>query len=345
MMAAHSARLALATLGWGALVLCSMSIPGPAAAAESTAPSATETPAAQSSAPLDQVTVAASKLKKQTLNRIASRFVQSHAAPSGSIQQIGRWRDVVCPKTTGLEPIYDQLVSQRIVNVAQSVGAPIPRAGKKCRVDIEIVFTSQPQALLNHVAKSYPMLLGSYRSAGDTTFRHAIESWYLTGTRSTEGINPPIEGLAAEQTSGDMQVMPGTPEPFLSGVVVDQPDGRGGAPSGMPGSHLGKSLESQLLHVFVVVDSRGVAGYSLRSISDYIAVLALTRMSSLDTCSTLPSIIDLLSPSCDAQSKPQAITVADTAYLKALYSSDLEQNLNVERGALRDRMVSAIEGH
>jgi hypothetical protein len=343
-MVAHSPRLALVALGWGALALCGLSLPGPAAAAESTAPLATQGPAAQSPEPLDQVTVAASKLKKRTLDRIASRFIQSHAAPSSSIQQIGRWRDVVCPKTTGLEPIYDQLVSQRIVNVAQSVGAPIPRAGKKCRVDVEIVFTSQPQALLNHIARDYPTLLGSYRSAGDTTFHHAIESWYLTGSRSTEGINPPVEGLGVEQSSGDMQVMPGTPQPFLSGVVVDQPDGRGGAPSGMPGSHLGKSLESELLHVFVIVDSRGVAGYSLRSISDYVAVLALTRMSSLDTCSALPSIIDLLSPSCGAQPKPQALTAADTAYLKALYASDLEQNLNVERGDLRDRMVSAIEG-
>ncbi len=344
-MAAHSARLALVALGWGTLALCGMSTPGPAMAAESAAPSQTEGPAAQNPESLDQVTVAASKLKKRTLDRIASRFVQSHAAPSGSIQQIGRWRDVVCPKTTGLEPIYDQLVSQRILNVAQSVGAPIPRPRRKCRVDVEIVFTSQPQALLNHVARDYPVLLGSFRKAGDTTFRHAIEAWYLTGSRSTEGINPPIEGLGAEQTSGDMQVMPGTPEPFLSGVVVDQPDGRGTAPSGMPGSHLGRSLESELLHVFVIVDSGGVAGYSLRSVSDYIAVLALTKMSSLDTCSSLPSIIDLLSQDCGAQSKPQAITVADTAYLKALYSSDLEMNLNVERGDVRDRMVSAIAGH
>ncbi len=344
-MASHSARLTLVALGWGALALCSLSLPSPPAAAESASSSATEGADAPSPQTLDQVTVAASKLKKRTLDRIASRFVESHAAPSGSIQQIGRWRDVVCPKTTGLEPIYDQLISQRILNVAQSVGAPTPRHQRQCRIDIEIVFTSEPQALLNHIAKAYPILLGSFRKPGDTRFRRAIESWYLTGSRSTEGINPPVEGLGVEQSSGDMQVMPGTAEPFLSGLVVDQPDGRGTAPSGMPGSHLGKSLASELLQVFVIVDSREVAGYSLRSIADYLAVLALTKMSSLDACGSLPSIIDLLSQGCGAQPKPQALTAADTAYLKALYSSDLEMNLNVERGDLRDRMVRAIMGH
>jgi hypothetical protein len=87
-----------------------------------------------------------------------------------------------------------------------------------------------------------------------------------------------------------------------------------------------------------------VAGDSLRSISDYIAMLALTRMGSLDACSELPSIIDLLSSGCDARDKPQALTDADTAYLKALYSSDLEMNLNIEQVDMRDRMVMSITG-
>jgi hypothetical protein len=38
------------------------------------------------------------------------------------------------------------------------------------------------------------------------------------------------------------------------------------------------------------------------------------------------------------------LTAADTAYLKALYSSDLETNLNIELADMRDRMVTAIAG-
>jgi hypothetical protein len=80
-------------------------------------------------------------------------------------------------------------------------------------------------------------------------------------------------------------------------------------------------------------------------VSDYIAVLTLTKISSLDTCSELPSIIDLLSSTCGSRTKPDSITAADIAFLKALYSSDIEHNLSVELGDMHDRMLTAISGH
>lgn len=40
-----------------------------------------------------------------------------------------------------------------------------------------------------------------------------------------------------------------------------------------------------------------------------------------------------------------SITAADTAFLQALYSSDLERKLNIEQGEIRDRMVAVLEKH
>lgn len=113
-----------------------------------------------------------------------------------------------------------------------------------------------------------------------------------------------------------------------------------------PASRLTKGLASEFRYVFITVDTRkvAVAGKSLPWISDYIAMLTLTQMASLDGCSELPSIIDVLSSGCGAREKPQALTDADTAYLKALYSADLMMNLNIEQGDMRDRMVAAIVG-
>jgi hypothetical protein len=96
--------------------------------------------------------------------------------------------------------------------------------------------------------------------------------------------------------------------------------------------------------VLVIVDTSKIAADSLSSISDYISMLALTRMDFLDGCSELPSIIDLLSSGCGKRAKPLALTETDTAYLKALYSADLEKNLNLEQGDMRDRMVATITG-
>jgi len=82
----------------------------------------------------------------------------------------------------------------------------------------------------------------------------------------------------------------------------------------------------------------------MRAVADYIGVLALTRLVSLDTCSGLPSIVDLFSSACPSRAKPGSITTADAAFLTALYASDLEQNLNTERADMHDHMMAYLGG-
>jgi hypothetical protein len=350
-MAGQLSRRALRTSRWAAVLLGAMLSAALAAAAQPLDQSAP-----QDVHPLQQVQVTASKLDRHTLKLVAIQFVKLHGAVSPLIHQIGRWRADVCPKVTGLNPRADAFVSRRVQEVARSVGAPTRGVGKGCAVNVEIVFTPEPQQLLNHIAKSYPMLLGSSRSAGDTTFRHAIQSWYLTGTRVVNGVNPPdpsfgnansMKGQSAGADivrDADMLITGPSSLPFTSGLTVDVPGSSGTAATGLAGSYFTNGLASEFVHVFVVVDTSKVAGDSLQSVSDYIAMLALTRMSSLDGCNELPSIIDLLSSGCGSHAKPQALTGADTAYLKALYSADLDMNLNIELGDMRDRMVTAIAG-
>jgi hypothetical protein len=126
------------------------------------------------------------------------------------------------------------------------------------------------------------------------------------------------------------------------GLRVDPAYGGGYSGTGSLGSHLNMGFTSEILQVFIVVDSSKIAGDSLASISSYIAMLTLTRMTSLDGCSELPSIMDLLASSCAERQKPQALTETDSAYLKALYSSDLETNVNFEQVDIRDRMVATL---
>jgi len=37
-----------------------------------------------------------------------------------------------------------------------------------------------------------------------------------------------------------------------------------------------------------------------------------------------------------------SFTASDTAYLNALYGADLDQNLNIEQGDMRERMLNVI---
>jgi hypothetical protein len=49
------------------------------------------------------------------------------------------------------------------------------------------------------------------------------------------------------------------------------------------------------------------------------------------------------STTCGARATADSITEADTAFLHALYRSDLERKLNIEQGEMRDRMVAVLE--
>lgn len=273
------------------------------------------------------------------------RFVESHSAPTSAIEQLPRWRAGVCPDVKGLQPEFNEFVARRIVSAAQTIGAVTTAAGQKCTVNIEVVFTSTPQALVDHIQRHYSWLLGSARRPGDTQFSRAVQSWYTTATRAIEPRQEPIRGVNGPPPK-DAPIFTGAAEfaatvTATPGVIPDPPYGAG-APSGRAGSLLTVGLRSELFHVLVIVDAQKVQGVALQSVADYVSLVALTRISALDTCNELPSILDLLSKSCSERPRPLALTPADTAFLKALYSSELDQKLNIEQGEVRQRMITIL---
>ena len=299
---------------------------------------------------LQEVTVTAARLHDPAaLARAVTDFVASHSAPGTRTNQIGRWHEPVCPLVTGLPPPIQDVITREILDVARSVGAPTRPAGKKCAVTVEIVFTGEPQALLDHIAKSYKPLLGFYPTSQVkqmTTFSRPIQAWYETGTRSMNALgaashgNAPATGLTQSpgQRGGSIVDMP-----LLSGVQVDSDaTAMGMQPSGVAGSYLGQRVSSEFVHVLIIADGEQLGRYSMDSIADYLALLSLTRMAQLDQCAPLPSIMDLLANGC-ATPVADSLTAADRAYLKGLYSADLEQNLNIERGDIHDQMMRQIE--
>ena len=62
-------------------------------------------------------------------------------------------------------------------------------------------------------------------------------------------------------------------------------------------------------------------GQTLGPVSDYLSMLALAQIKSLDGCAALPSVLDLMGRSCVGRETPDGLTSADAAYLTSLYSS------------------------
>ena len=65
------------------------------------------------------------------------------------------------------------------------------------------------------------------------------------------------------------------------------------------GNHINDGMRSGFNHILIVIDSTKVAGQKIVPLADYISMLALTQLNSLDACQQLPSIVNMLAADCD----------------------------------------------
>lgn len=297
------------------------------------------TGAAESSVPVPEVTVMAPRPPdpEQLAGDSVPKFVAAHGRPAKVTGQLARWRDAVCPSTSGLTPAFNAFVSARIAAVAAIVGAPHKDLGH-CKANIKIVFTTEPQKLIDAVSKKNSVLLGYHYSRDAkaiATFSHPIQGWYVTATQNDDGEIALDDAMPMQQQSTDMSMMNAAKFALGSGTT----------PGGRLGTRLATGLRSLIVHVLVVADTGKVTGYTIGSISDYLAMLVLSQTQSSDTCGALPSILDLMAANCEKRDRPEAVTAGDLAFLKALYSMDLRENISLETSDIQNAMMREFKSH
>jgi hypothetical protein len=109
------------------------------------------------------------------------------------------------------------------------------------------------------------------------------------------------------------------------------------------GSRLTSSISSSIVNVLIVADPSKMVGREIGAISDYLAVLTLTQALTSERCGTLPSIMDMMLPSCGGNAKSTSITAGDLAFLRALYQTDLEAVLSMETSRIGANMMRQFE--
>jgi hypothetical protein len=278
---------------------------------------------------LPEVTVTSPRppTPQELADEAVSNFITAHTTPSTVIHQLTRWRNGICPLTQGLSPAFNAFVSARIEAVATAVGAPYD-VDLQCKYNVHILFTAEPQKVLDEVVKQDARLLGFHYSQQTkklAIFSHPIQGWYITSTLNYRGV------AAIDDPY---------PLPALPGIL-----NAGSVPAGDPGSRLTNGRRSLIVHALIVVDVNKVTGMSIGSISDYLAVLVLSQAQSPDTCSQLPSIMDLMAAHCGDKEKPVQVTAGDIAFLRGLYSTDLEQPLSLERSDIQNNMMRQFNVH
>jgi hypothetical protein len=263
-------------------------------------------------------------------------FVKSYTGVSPASGKIARWRLGVCPAVTGLPPAGNTLVANRVRQVASRTGAPV--GAQDCNPNVDIVFTLQPQVLLDQVRKKNPVLLGYHDVAQEerlATVTHPVQAWYTTQTVDLNGTSYVDDKL---RNHGGFYIT-GPAGPKYGSVFV--PDAR---VEHVTGSRIIDSLSSELYHAVIVINLTKVNGLTFGALADYAAMLSLAQTLSFETCEPIASIANIVSAGCDATVKTNEITWSDLAYLHGLYSIDPRDSLRRQNDEIADNMKKTLAG-
>jgi hypothetical protein len=250
-------------------------------------------------------------------------FVDSHSAIT-RLGKIARWEDGVCPNVTGLPANFVKFITKRVRDVATAAGAPV-NASETCKANIDIVFTTKPQGLLDAIRAKDPVMLGYYNS-NDQADRMAkvnfvIQAWHATQTVDLRG-NALIDSRNAE-----------------AGATA-----QGSRAQNSSGSRLGDGLHSTFYRAIVVANPDKLGDYEIGTLADHVAFVALAQPAAPDACTALPSILDMTKADCRKDQPVKGLTAADTAYLRGLYQADAGNSLRTQKDGIAFLIKDALAG-
>lgn len=307
-----------------------------AIAAFGLAPAFAQTPAPRpaSSLPPESITVIGTKPSVATIEN----FVEARGLRTHSLDRIARWSLKVCPVTIGLGDKYAAYVTKRIRDVAAAVGAPVD-PDPACQPNIEIVFTTKPQSLIDSIRKTDPVYLGFHyteREADDLAkVTHPIQAWYTNISTFMYEHRPPGYGgqtldMGRCGVTNSVSVKLGGHRLTLHCLTE-----AGGSPS-----RARDGMNGGFLNILIVAEPARLFDYEVGSLADYITMLALSQPATLGGCEDLQSISNLLTPDCAGAASQ--ITNADIAYLRALYETAGGDRLPTQRTYIREEMYRML---
>ena len=272
----------------------------------------------------ENVTVTATKSRE-----VLGKFTKTFAIPAKITGKIARWQRRLCPVVVGQNSHFAAFIMQRVKYIALATGAPV-NTEASCKPNIEIVFTTTPQALLDTVRKNDPVYLGYATSIAQqvalATVTRPIQAWYTTetvdliGARSLDSGRPLGEGI---------EVFRNSPQPIFVPKFTRS-----------NGNHINDGVYSGFNHILIVIDSTKLAGEKIVPLADYISLLALTQLNALDACQELPSVVNMLVPNC--RNAADGLTQFDLAYLQGLYRMSVDRSMLLQRNDIADVMTDIL---
>lgn len=321
------------------IVIAAFSL-SPSAAFAQSGPSSQPSEQAKSgfALPPESITVTVARPSDETIKS----FVETRAAPTRMLGKMARWRRGICPLTLGLGDKYAKFVTQRIRDIGAAVGVPV-NSDPNCKPNIEVLFTTQPQAFMDNVRKSAPAFLGYYdnNSQADEMAKvtHPIQAWYSTESVDYNGSGQ-IDTAKCGGRGTSLNVLPlqvtGEIQP-QGFVTIDLSCAR---VMQWTGFRVNSGQDSGFYNALIVAEPAKLTDYEVGSLADYITLLALSQPASLDICQQLPSISNLLAKGCTSASSK--ITDGDLAYLQGLYKVPSGYAFSAQRDGMQYEMKKTL---
>jgi len=290
---------------------------------------------AETAAPSENITVTGTKSRE-----VLGEFTKTFATPTLVTGKIARWERRVCPVVVGQTPNFARFITQRIKYVALAARAPI-NTEASCTPNIEIVFTTTPQALVDNVRKNNTVYLGYVTSSAQAdalaTVTRPIQAWYTTETVDLDGMRRIDRGRPMGLGIGMSSYDPGSDGGGSNTTSIDMLDA---TYAGSTGNRIDDGIRSGFNHILIVIDSTKLAGQRIVPLADYISMLALTQLSSLDACQEMPSIVSMLAAGCEHA--PDGLTKYDLAYLQGLYRMWEWRGLMFQRNDIASTMADKL---
>jgi hypothetical protein len=274
-----------------------------------------------------------------------SKFVNQITAPeNGGEGGLARWRLSVCPLVSGLPAEDGEFILERFSEIART--AQVPLASERCRPNLYILVTPEPEELLKGMEKRNRVFTFGY----DTTVEgaplppltparvvdkfiatpRAARVWYNSVVETREGT--PVKYCMKSDLAAELAAM-GVGTPFSKNDTEAVP-----CSTNAIGSHLVFGFEWALSSVFVVVDQSRLRGVSRGQLADYAAMVSLAKLDPEAHLGDAQTILRLFDAAPEAA--PAGLTDWDQAFLKSLYATDPSSRL--QRSQISHTMVPEI---
>jgi hypothetical protein len=278
-----------------------------------------------------------------------AKFVETRAAATRFAGKIARWQSRICPMTYGIPANYAKFVTEKLKQVARDVGAKT-NVYPACQINIQIVFTTKPQALMDNIRKEHPVYLGYHDNSSQaeqmTQLKRPVHAFYTTQTADYRGQRQ----IDTKKLKDTTVTLPGMaivlPEGQIASAPMTTMNMSGASTVSVSGTRfLGDGIQAEFNHIVIVVDTTKVTALEMGTLGDYIAMLALSQPERFDACQDLPSITNLMiDPACAPATTVNQISLHDLSYLQGLYKMSIAGSLNVQKSQIRYTMKQKAEG-